>query len=288
MTSTTADGGEAALSRTAGGTPGGVAHAATGAAGERTIELFGLAITDTTLAAASRWVIARASRRERTKVAFVNAHCVNVARRDASYDMAVGGCDRIFADGAGMRIAAKAAGAALADNVNGTDMLPVLCEEAARTGVSLFFLGAKDGTAAEAARRMTFAYPGLKVAGVHHGYISNPDVQRRAIDAVNASGADILLVGFGVPMQEIWMARNHHRVAAPVIMGVGGLFDYYSGNIPRAPALLRRTGLEWAWRLAMEPQRLARRYLVGNIEFLARVAFLKFFRPAELGRVRHA
>jgi exopolysaccharide biosynthesis WecB/TagA/CpsF family protein len=86
----------------------------------------------------------------------------------------------------------------------------------------------------------------------------------------------------GVPLQELWIARNRHRLSAAVVIGVGGLFDYYSGRIPRAPLAVRKVGMEWAWRLAMEPRRLARRYLVGNLEFVARLAMLRALAPVEL------
>jgi N-acetylglucosaminyldiphosphoundecaprenol N-acetyl-beta-D-mannosaminyltransferase len=124
---------------------------------------------------------------------------------------------------------------------------------------------------------MSARYPGLEIAGTHHGYFKPGREERDVIDAINRSGAEILFVAFGVPLQEIWIERNRHRLKPSVVIGVGGLFDYYSGRIPRAPLALRRTGLEWLWRLAMEPGRLWRRYLLGNAEFLGRVAMLKLF-----------
>lgn len=92
-------------------------------------------------------------------------------------------------------------------------------------------------------------------------------------------------MGFGLPLQELWIARNRHRLQPPVIIGVGGLFDYYSGRIPRAPQHLRRLGLEWAWRLAMEPRRLAGRYLLGNLEFLVRLAIRRLLEPAAFRQI---
>ena len=141
-------------------------------------------------------------------------------------------------------------------------------------------LGARDGIAAAAAASMTARTPGLVVSGTHHGYIAEPQAEARIIDTINASGAGIVLVAMGVPAQELWIARNRHRLTAPVVIGVGGLFDYYSGRIARAPLPLRKAGLEWAWRLAQEPRRLARRYLLGNVEFMARLAWQRLLSPA--------
>lgn len=127
--------------------------------------------------------------------------------------------------------------------------------------------------------------PGLVVSGSHHGYIDGAEHEARIVDAINASGAGILLVALGVPMQELWMARNRGRLTVPVVIGVGGLFDYYSGRIARAPLVLRKAGLEWAWRLAQEPRRLARRYLAGNAEFLARLAYERLVSPARFQQI---
>ncbi len=243
------------------------------AGAERLVDLFGVEIADTSLDDAAGWIVRRAQHRVTSSVAFLNAHCVNTLYRDRNYESALGSMDRIFADGSGMRLAARASGIRLRDNVNGTDLFPVLCRKAAAAGTGLYLLGAKPGIAAAAGQHMQAANPGLRISGTRDGYFEGEAAEARVIDDINTSGAEIVLVAMGVPAQEIWIARNRHRLAASVVIGVGGLFDYYSGRIPRAPLTLRRAGLEWAWRLAMEPRRLARRYLIGNIEFMARVAW---------------
>ncbi len=263
-------------------TAGAQAAAPATQAADRVIQLFGLDITDTRIERAAAWLVQRAGHRLQTSVAFLNAHCVNVAYRDVGYRVALEKMGRVYADGIGMRIAAGVAGAELQDNVNGTDLFPVLCREAAHAGVSLYLLGAREGIAAAAGQRMSTATTGLKIAGTHHGYIASPEMEEAAIAAINASGAGILLVALGVPQQERWIARNRHRLDVPVVLGVGGLFDYYSGRIQRAPLMLRKVGLEWAWRLAIEPRRLARRYVLGNAVFLARLAWLRLTAPALL------
>lgn len=241
-------------------------------ANERRIKLFGLEITDTDIASAATWIVRRARHRLPTSIAFLNAHCVNVMHRDAAYRVALTRMTRIFADGIGVRMAARACGHDLQDNVNGTDLFPVLCNEMAPLGVGLYLFGAAPGVADACARNMVTRTPGLVICGTQHGYVTSTDAESEAIARMNASGADIVLVALGVPAQEAWIDRNRARIAAPVVIGVGGLFDYYSGRIERAPVAFRNAGLEWAWRLAQEPRRLAHRYLLGNIEFLARLA----------------
>lgn len=232
-------------------------------------KLFGLPLVNQTLAATAAAIVDRAVNRQSSNIQFINAHCINNLRNDAEYARALSQADTLLPDGSGLSLAAKLAGVSVAANLNGTDLFPLLCAEAAAKGVAIFMLGGKPGIAEAAGVAMREATPGLRIAGVHHGYF-DPSDEDEIIDMINASGASILLVGFGVPRQEIWLAKNKARLELPVVLGVGGLFDYYSGRIPRAPLILRQTGLEWIWRFAQEPRRLARRYTIGNMSFVAR------------------
>ena len=204
-----------------------------------------------------------------TRIAFANADCANLAARDRRYRQELEAMDWVFVDGIGMRIAGRVMQTPVRDNVNGTDLFPLLCESLARSGKRLYLLGARPGVAAAAAAWAQNHYPGLQIAGTQHGYFNEGD-ERAIIEAIRDSAADVLLVALGAPRQEDWIARNGQDCRATVVMGVGGLFDYYSGRIPRAPAWMRRHGLEWLFRMQQEPGRLWRRYLVGNIVFLAR------------------
>jgi len=205
----------------------------------------------------------------RLRAAFVNADCVNIAAREEGYRRDVEGMDLCLPDGIGVALAARMAGGRLADNLNGTDLFPVLCTGAVRRGKSIYFLGAAPGVAARAADEALHAHPGLRVAGTDNGYM---DDEAEVVARINASGADIVLVAMGAPRQEAFIARHSDALEADLCMGVGGLFDFLAGEKPRAPAPLRRIGMEWAWRLAVEPRRLAGRYLLGNPVFLARAA----------------
>jgi len=149
-------------------------------------------------------------------------------------------------------------------------MFPLLCEAAAREHVPIYLLGAKPGVAQATADNMVERYPNLTVAGVRDGYF-NAEEEDAVVEAINESGARILLVAFGAPRQELWLEQWRDRLAPPVCMGVGGLFDFYSGRIARAPAWMREMGLEWVFRLLQEPGRMWRRYVIGNPLFLYRV-----------------
>ncbi|SFN23256.1 polymer biosynthesis protein, WecB/TagA/CpsF family [Thioclava dalianensis] len=202
-------------------------------------------------------------------VYFLNAHCANLQNRDRAYAAALARADALLPDGIGVDMAARMTGTRLSENLNGTDFTPALLQEAAARGLSVFLFGASPGTAQAAAAKLSSDIPGLQIAGTRDGYEGAADSQA-AIAEINASGADILLVAMGVPMQELWIDRHLDDLSPRLVLGVGALFDFLAGNVSRAPSLLRRARLEWVWRLAQEPRRLAKRYLLGNASFLIR------------------
>ena len=239
----------------------------------RARDVLGFAIDNIELDHAAADLAAAGRLQRRTRVVFVNAHVMDCAWADPAYWQTVASADCRYADGSGMAIAARLAGTALIDNVNGTDMLPLLAVEAVRNGVTIFLLGGAPGAAAGSAATIAAqGYPHA-IAATHHGFFEKGSVEEdRVIERINASGAAILLVGLGVPLQDSWIERNAHRLNVPVQVGVGGLFDFFSGKVSRAPEILRTLGLEWTWRLALEPRRMWRRYIIGNATFLARAA----------------
>jgi len=256
------------------------------------LNFFGIPVVNTTMAEAVDWVVVAAcdpaeSAGGPRQMAFVNPDCLNIAWGRAAYRRVLQQADRVLPDGIGIHIGCRMRGQMLRENVNGTDMFPLLCEAASAAGRSLYLLGARPGIAAAAAENMQRRFPDLTIVGVRDGYFEAAD-EPAVIDAINASGADILLVAFGAPRQDLWIAANAERLTVRVAFGVGGLFDFYSGRIPRAPVWLRELGLEWAYRLLQEPGRMWRRYVIGNPLFLFRVwrqmlAPERFALPAEAG-----
>lgn len=231
-----------------------------------TISLFGLPLVDASQQDAVRALLDGA---RKSTAAFVNAHAANVAHTDAAFRWALERADMLLPDGSGIALAAALRGRRFTANLNGTDLFPVLCAEAAARGLSIYFLGSRRGVAAEAAAHAASTYPGLTIAGARDGYFDTAQ-NDGVIEAINASGADIVLVALGVPLQDVWIARHRHKLDASLVMGVGAQFDFWSGRVRRAPTWMRRTGTEWLHRLALEPRRLARRYLLGNATFMLR------------------
>jgi N-acetylglucosaminyldiphosphoundecaprenol N-acetyl-beta-D-mannosaminyltransferase len=233
------------------------------------VRLFRLSVANAAMGPALDWLCARLDQGEPTRVAFLNAHCANLASVRPSYRRALEEADAVLPDGSGVALAALLRGTPLAANLNGTDLIPALCERLAVEGRSVFLLGGEPGVAACAAAVLAKAYPGLRIAGTQHGFFAAEE-EDQMVAAINAVRADVLLVALGAPAQDIWLQRVAPRLDAALRFGVGGLFDFLSGRVPRAPLALRRLGLEWTYRLYREPVRLWRRYVVGNPAFVLR------------------
>ncbi len=133
-----------------------------------------------------------------------------------------------------------------------------------------YFLGAKPNVALQMCEKLRQKYPKLIISGCKDGYFDRSKSGQLA-EEISGSGAKLLLVAFGVPLQEKWIWQHRDKIRVPVVMGVGGLFDFYSGNIKRAPVWLREIGGEWIYRLMQEPKRMWKRYVLGNPIFLYRV-----------------
>jgi N-acetylglucosaminyldiphosphoundecaprenol N-acetyl-beta-D-mannosaminyltransferase len=234
------------------------------------LHFWGVNIVNTTMAEALDWIEARVQTQQKALLAFVNPDCLNTAYTNNAYLHILQTADRVLPDGIGLNIGCRLLNQSLLANVNGTDLFPRLCERAAAGGYSLFLLGGLPGVAELAAEAMRQRYPGLNIAGVRDGFFSS-EQESQIIQTINDSGAAILLAGFGVPKQEFWLARHFENLQPRVSLGVGGLFDYYSGRIPRAPVWMREIGMEWSWRLIQEPGRMWKRYIIGNPLFLYRV-----------------
>ena len=202
------------------------------------------------------------------KVYYVNAACFNKAFKDKDYLELLRKGDYILPDGIGVLLACKMMNAGLRENVNGTDMLPFICKMAVENDYSMYLFGAKPGVAALMREKLMEIYPGLRIVGERNGYFSEGSTEKEMINEINKLKPDILLVALGVPAQEKWIEEHHNELPCNLMIGVGGLFDFYSGRIKRAPLWLREMGLEWVFRLIMEPRAKFKRYTFGNSSFL--------------------
>ncbi len=203
-------------------------------------------------------------------VFFINAHCLNTTFESADYWQTLHDADLVLPDGSGIAKSCKQQGNSLQANLNGTDLFPVLCQFLAEQQKSVYLLGASEEVNQAVQQWIRSNYPDLTIAGARNGYFTDAQ-EAEVVAAINDSGADMLLVGLGVPKQELWCQRWKSKLSTKINLAVGGLFDYYSGRIPRAPLWMRQRGIEWVWRLIQEPKRLFKRYVIGNPIFVYRI-----------------
>jgi N-acetylglucosaminyldiphosphoundecaprenol N-acetyl-beta-D-mannosaminyltransferase len=234
------------------------------------VSVLGILVDNMTMSDTLAWIDQRIAAGDAAQIRFLNADCVNRAWRETGYREVLNGAGLTLADGIGLKLAGQILSRPIRQNVNGTDLFPRLCEMLAAGRRSLFLLGARPGIAEAAADWVREHHPGVQVAGVRDGYFSLVD-DEQVVRQIAASRADVLLVAFGAPRQDMWISERLPRLNVRVAAGVGGLFDFYSGRIPRAPQWMRDMAIEWLYRFYQEPRRMWRRYFVGNFVFLARV-----------------
>jgi N-acetylglucosaminyldiphosphoundecaprenol N-acetyl-beta-D-mannosaminyltransferase len=181
-----------------------------------------------------------------------NAEMAVLAYNDQEFKSILSKASLVVADSVGVAWAAK-----LKQRVAGVDLSLALAEQAAKNGWRLFLLGASPGVAKIAAQRLEQRYPGLQVVGTQDGYF-NPEKEKFLLNEIKSKKPDILLVGLGMGRQERWIAKYLHQLQVPVCMGVGGTIDVIAGKKKRAPAFVRKLGLEWLYRFLREPTRLPR------------------------------
>jgi N-acetylglucosaminyldiphosphoundecaprenol N-acetyl-beta-D-mannosaminyltransferase len=199
----------------------------------------------------------------------VNAAKLVEIERNAGLRAAVEGCELVNADGMSVVWASRLLGTPLPERVTGIDLFVRLVDAAHRDGCSVYFLGASDEVVTQVVEVFQARHPGLRVAGWHHGYW---DDDATVVAEVRASGADYLFLAIPSPRKELWLQDHLPALGVSFAMGVGGAFDVVAGKTARAPESLQRAGLEWAWRLAQEPRRMWRRYLVTNTAFITMTA----------------
>ncbi len=190
-------------------------------------------------------------------VCTVNPEFMMIAQKDTIFAGVLKRASICVPDGVGLLWASKRLGEPLPQRVTGSDGVPRIAQEASERGWKLFFLGAADGVAQKAADVLREKHPNLHIVGVYAGSPS-PDEEEAIVQMVNDSGADILLVAYGAPKQDLWIARNLPRLTCKMAMGIGGSFDFIAGIVPRAPIWMQKNGLEWLYRLYLQPSRIGR------------------------------
>jgi len=208
-------------------------------------------------------------KRESRYVAICNVHVVVSAARDDAYRKIIDGADMATPDGAPVAWMLRQLGFAGQPRISGPDLMWLLCKRCAAEKLPVYFYGSTKETLSALGEQLRQAFPSLMAVGLESPPFRELSAEEDAavIQRINASGAGIVFVGLGCPKQERWMAEHRRRINA-VMIGVGAAFDFHAGTVKRAPKWMQDNGLEWLHRLASEPRRLWKRYLVTNTLFV--------------------
>jgi N-acetylglucosaminyldiphosphoundecaprenol N-acetyl-beta-D-mannosaminyltransferase len=207
-------------------------------------------------------------------VTYVNAHGMNLAYQDPWFRKFLNNAEIVFCDGFGVKWGARLLNQEIPHRFTPPDWIPLLSQRCVDEGFSMYFLGSQPGVSEEASANLIASFPDLKISGTHHGYFNkqtgHPE-NDSVIREINTKKPDILLVGFGMPIQERWIEENWEFINANIAITIGAAFDYITGEVTRVPRWLTDNGFEWLGRLIIEPRRLWKRYLIGNPLFIWRV-----------------
>lgn len=191
---------------------------------------------------------------EKHYICTADAYMLYLASNDKNLQNIINNASLVTPDSSGTILASKICKTPIKDKVSGCVLAEKLCSLSGENNLSIFFLGAKPGIAEAAAKKMKAKYKNMTVAGYHHGYF-NANENSQIIDIINQSNANILLVAFGIPKQEMWIAENYKNLNVNVSIGVGGTFDVMSETLSRAPEFYQKTNLEWLYRYFQDPKK---------------------------------
>ena len=209
--------------------------------------------------------------RRATQLVAINASKLVALRRDERLQRIVQQCELVHADGQSVVWASRLLGVPVPERVPGIELMFEVLALAERRGYRVYILGARERVLEHAVGELQRRYPRLNLCGWHHGYFAESDEVALA-EEIGRAAPDILMVAMSSPRKEYWLSEYGRRLGAPLNLGVGGSIDVVAGVTRRAPEWMQRVGLEWAFRLAQEPQRLGRRYAVTNTRFLGLLA----------------
>lgn len=208
-------------------------------------------------------------------ILYVNAHCFNLAHSDRELHHLLGQADLIITDGVSVVWSSRLLDGCELTKITGSDWFEGFCELAERESLRIFIVAGRPGVALTAVDNMLYSHPDLNVVGVWDGFFT-PHEESRLLAEIQAARPDVLLAGLGTPKQEKLIDRVQAEIGVPVCWAVGATIDYIAGLERRAPRWIQALGLEWFWRLLLDPRSKWKRYLVGNPLFVWRVLRQKF------------
>lgn len=243
------------------------------------VDVLGVNVSVVDVDSLHRALLADVVQNNKSLILHVNVHMFNLIHANPWLKGFLNNAEIVFCDGAGVRLGAYILGHRLPKRITYADWMWQLAELCETSDLSLYFLGGKPGIAEKSAAVLALQYPNLRILGCQHGYFDKSQGSQEneeVVREINLLKPNILVVGFGMPLQEAWLRDNWMNIDANIALTAGAAFDYISGELKRAPKWMTDNGLEWLGRLIIEPARLWRRYVVGNPIFLWRVFLQRY------------
>ncbi|MCI5123156.1 MAG: glycosyltransferase [Candidatus Electrothrix sp. AR5] len=239
----------------------------------KSVRLLNIRIHSLTVPQLNNYIAHAVTRGQKKIILNTNVHCFNLAYKFPWLQDFLNSADITFCDGAGVVLGAKIFSCKIPGRITYADWMWELAEFSSKNSFSLFFLGAKPSVAEKAAQKLTDHFPNLKIT-THHGYFDMSQEAKEnleVIEYINTIKPNILILGLGMPLQERWLKENWTKLEVNIGLTGGAVFDYVSGELRRGPRWMTDNGMEWLARLFIEPRRLWKRYLIGNLFFFYRI-----------------
>jgi len=219
------------------------------------------------------------------QITTVNVDFIRLAQENLEFRAVINKSDLAIADGMPLVWASRMLTDRLPERVTGVELVDRCCEFSSREGYKVFLLGGEDGVAAAAAEVLTGRYPGLQIVGTYSPPVGpfNEEEDQKMVNMICEARPDILFVAFGAPKQDLWISQHRDVINVPLAIGVGGVFNFLTGRVKRAPGWMQKSGFEWFYRVAQEPRRLWRRYFVEDMPIFARIGVDVIRTRMELG-----
>jgi len=209
-------------------------------------------------------------------ITYINAHCLNLACKNDRYRTVINQSDLVYPDGISVVWASKFLGGCQLEKVTGREWIYDLCELATEFNLKIYILAGAPGIAIQARDNLVHNWTDLQIVGTSDGYFLEKS-NEQILQEINSTNPHILLIGMGSPQQEFWLSENRNLINVPICWSVGALFDYVAGIEPSVPSWMNSLGLEWMWRLLIDPKGKWKRYILGNPIFVLRVIQQKIF-----------
>ncbi len=252
------------------------------------VDLLGIPVDRIDMRELDTWIEAFIASGEPHQIITANLDFIAIKRRRPSFAQVIEDADLVLCDGKPLQWAAQLQGHAIPARITGVDLVLRTARLSAQHGHRLFLLGAAPGVAERAGNALEQMFPGVVIAGTYcppDGPFDDAE-NARIVAAIHAARPDVLFVALGAPRQDEWIAAHAAEAGVPLAAGIGGVFNMLAGVTRRAPRWMQEAGLEWVFRLAQEPGRLWRRYLVNDLPIFARLIVAQVKRRAVMAGAR--